>query len=79
MKMATFWESFLVKNPLNMRSKINANIDAEKVWTIMKKQVRKSDEKSTENMMVSDGAEPRFALYTCVIIHFGGFRKRKKT
>ena len=44
----------------------------------MKKTVRKFDEKSTENMMVSDGAEPRLALYSCVILHMGYFRKREK-
>ena len=44
----------------------------------MNKQVRKFNGKSTENMMVSDGAEPRLALYSCVILHFGGFRKREK-
>ena len=44
----------------------------------MKKQVRKFDEKSSENMIVSDGAEPRLALYPCVILQYGGFRKREK-
>ena len=44
----------------------------------MKKQVRKFDGKSAENMMVSDGAKPRLALYSCVILHIGYFRKRER-
>ena len=43
-----------------------------------KQQVRTIYGKSIENMMVSDGAEPRFVLYSSLILHFGRFRKREK-
>ena len=37
----------------------------------MNKQVRTFDGKSIGNMMVCDGAEPRFALHSSLILHFG--------
>ena len=58
--------------------KIGAKTGAEIHETIMKRQVRTFVGKSIENMMVSDGAEPRFVLYSWLILHGGCFRKREK-
>ena len=55
-----------------MRSKID-----KKRWKKHEKTGAEMDEKSIENMMVYNGAEPRLALYSSLIIHFGRFRKRE--
>ena len=57
-------------------SKIYAKMVPTSMQKQWKKQVWKFDGKSTENMMVSDGAEPRLALYSCVILHIEKIKKK---
>ena len=53
-----------------MRSKIHERSLKIQAW--------KSDDKSIGHMMVYDSAEPRFALYSSLILHIGLSEKERK-